>query len=51
MFKKGQRWKSKDRGNIITLRRKASGNRHWVTDNGHKIHEGTLLKYYDKSEG
>lgn len=51
-IKIGQRFKSKDSGKIIEIIKKASGNRHWIAKqiNGnysHKIHEGTLAKYYD----
>ena len=45
-IKKGQQWKSKDSGKVIRITGRKSGNRHWNVDNGHKIHEGTLEKYY-----
>ena len=45
----------KNTGKTITVKRKASGNKHWTCscDNKtHKIHEGTLHKYYEvKQEG
>lgn len=41
-----QPWKNKQTGSIVTTRNKATGNRHWRLDNGHSIHEGTLLKFY-----
>jgi hypothetical protein len=48
--KKGQCWKNKTTGRIITIRGKATGNRHWTADNGHHIHEGTLLKFYERTQ-
>lgn len=52
-IKKGQCWKSKDTGKVITITSKKSGNRHWHTTDGknsHKIHEGTLIKFYELQE-
>jgi len=49
--KKGQRWKNKDTGRVFTIKGKATGNRHWLLSNGHHIHEGTLLKYYEFLKG
>jgi len=46
-IKKGQFWKSKDSGKVIKITGRKSGNRHWNVDTGHKIHEGTLLKFYE----
>lgn len=51
-IKKGQIWKSKDSGVEIEIVSKKSGNRHWNTkklngNKSHKIHEGTLLKFYE----
>ena len=50
-IKVGQLWKSKDSGTVLTITGKKSGNRHWNTKKlggkkSHKIHEGTLLKFY-----
>lgn len=49
---KGQLWKSKDSGIQIEITGKQTGNRHWNTKKlkggkSHKIHEGTLLKFYE----
>ena len=49
-IKRGQRWKNKTTGRIVITQRKASGNKHWTINNGHHIHEGTLLKYYELEE-
>ena len=51
-YKKGQLWKSKDTGVVLELINKKSGNKHWNTKkvggkNAHKIHEGTLIKFYE----
>lgn len=48
----GQKWKSKDSGVVLEIISKFSGNRHWNTKkvgrkDSHKIHEGTLYKFYD----
>lgn len=45
--KRGQSWKNKTTGKIVKVQRQATGNRHWTISNGHHIHEGTLLKYYE----
>jgi hypothetical protein len=47
-FRRGQVWVNKETGKEITIKCKATGNRHWTVSNGHHIHEGTLLKYYTK---
>lgn len=49
-IKKGQIWKSKDTGKVVKVLKKATGNLHWVVDNGHHIHEGTLIKFYELSQ-
>lgn len=52
-IKKGQIWKSKESKKTLQITRKYSGNRHWVAkdikrkNTSHRIHEGTLLKYYE----
>ena len=51
-IKRGQIWKSKDSGINIEILKKFSGNRHWNTKKigggkSHKIHEGTLIKFYE----
>jgi len=51
-YKKGMTLKSKTSNTVITLVNRASGNRHWNTKkhgskNSHKIHEGTLDKFYE----
>jgi len=48
----GQRWRSRTSGVILIIGQKASGNGHWQTFRQsigmtHKIHEGTLRKFYD----
>lgn len=54
--KKNQIWKSKDGGFLIQITRKLTGNRHWMTKklngspNAHKVHEGTLEKFYSLQE-
>tara|TARA_B110000503_G_scaffold12175_1_gene16436 strand:+ start:797 stop:988 length:192 start_codon:yes stop_codon:yes gene_type:complete len=50
-YRKGMRLKSKLSTSVIVLVNRASGNRHWNTQkigskNNHKIHEGTLDKFY-----
>lgn len=49
--RRGQRWKSKSSGVVLTIHGKATGNKHWiaVSDRGksHKVHEGTLKKFYE----
>jgi hypothetical protein len=50
-IKKGQLYKSINSSVIIKIVNKSSGNKHWNTKriNGkknHKIHEGSLLKFY-----
>lgn len=47
MIKRGQVWKSKDSGKVIKIVQKKSGNGHWLTDNGHIIHFGTLKKFWE----
>jgi hypothetical protein len=44
---RGQYWKNKTTGKTVKILRKATGNRHWTIDNGHHIHEGTLIKFYE----
>ena len=57
MIKKGQIWKSKNSNTRIKITSKFSGNRHWNTaklpksKKSHKIHEGTLLKFYELERG
>jgi hypothetical protein len=48
IVKKGQSWRNKATGKVVRVKGKATGNRHWSIDNGHHIHEGTLLKYYER---
>jgi hypothetical protein len=55
-YKRGMKLKSKTSGSIITLTNRASGNLHWNTKktgskNNHKIHEGTLDKFYTELKG
>lgn len=50
-IKKGQLWKSKDSGVVLEIIGKKTGNKHWNTKKlgggkTHKIHEGTLQKFY-----
>ena len=45
---RGQHWKQKAGKRIIVIGKRKSGNRHWMTDSGHEIHEGTLLKFYER---
>jgi hypothetical protein len=51
--KKGQVWESKNSSKTIRIVRRFSGNKHWTVEDekrkntSHKIHEGTLTKYYD----
>ena len=55
-IKKGQVWKSKDNGITFIIIGKNGGNRHWTTkrigkQSGkpiHKMHEGTILKFYEQ---
>lgn len=52
VVKKNQIWKSKSSGSCIQILSKHSGNKHWNTKKlsggkAHKIHEGTLQKYYE----
>ena len=46
-FRRGQQWKNKTTGKILTILGKATGNRHWKVDNGHHLHEGTRKKFYE----
>jgi len=51
-IKKGQLWKSKDSNIVLQIVNKFSGNRHWNTKKiggkkAHRIHEGTLYKFYE----
>lgn len=52
-FKKGQRWRSKDSGVILTLINKINGGK-WSTKtnhgNNHAVWERTLLKFYYQIE-
>ena len=53
-YRKGMRLKSNTSKSVLTLVNRATGNHHWNTKkdgskNSHKIHEGTLDKFY--SEG
>ena len=50
-FKRNQRWKNKGTGKVFKITSRSTGNRHWLLDNGHHIHEGTLLKYYELFKG
>ena len=50
-YRRGMRLESKLGNSVIILVNRASGNRHWNTQkigskNNHKIHEGTLDKFY-----
>ena len=45
-IRRGQLWKNKATGRVVIVGHKATGNRHWNLDNGHHIHEGTLVKFY-----
>jgi hypothetical protein len=51
IIKRNQKWKNKTTGRIVCVLKKATGNRHWTLDNGHHIHEGTLLKFYERVKG
>ena len=50
-YRKGMKLKARLSNSVIILVNRASGNRHWNTQkigskNNHKIHEGTLDKFY-----
>ena len=50
-YRKGVKLESKLSNSVIVLVNRASGNKHWNTKkvgskNNHKIHEGTLDKFY-----
>ena len=50
-YRKGMRLKSNTSKSVLTLVNRATGNHHWNTKkdgskNNHKIHEGTLDKFY-----
>jgi len=45
---KGQRWKNRTTRRVVEVVQRATGNRHWLVDNGHRIHEGTLEKFYER---
>ena len=50
-YRRGVRLESKLGNSVIILVNRASGNKHWNTQkvgskNNHKIHEGTLDKFY-----
>ena len=50
-YRRGMMLKSKSSTSVIVLRNRASGNKHWNTQkvgskNNHKVHEGTLDKFY-----
>ena len=52
-YKKGMLLKSKTSNTVIELTNRYSGNRHWNTKkvgskNSHKVHEGTLDKFYEE---
>mgnify|MGYP003624803666 CR=1 FL=1 len=54
-YRKGMQLKSNTSKSVIVLVNRASGNKHWNTQkvgskNNHKIHEGTLDKFYDAWE-
>ena len=54
-YRKGMKLESKSSASVIVLRNRASGNKHWNTQkvgskNNHKIHEGTLDKFYNTWE-
>ena len=49
-IKRGMKFRSKGSGRVIVVKRKATGHGHWDCACGkknHKIHEGTLRKYYE----
>tara|TARA_R110000782_G_scaffold78944_2_gene157073 strand:+ start:552 stop:749 length:198 start_codon:yes stop_codon:yes gene_type:complete len=51
MYRKGMKLEAKLSNSVIILVNRASGNKHWNTKkvgskNNHKIHEGTLDKFY-----
>jgi hypothetical protein len=46
IVQRGQTWKNKETSRVISIIKKASDIR-WTTSNGHKIHEGTLIKFYE----
>ena len=50
-YRPGMVLKSRDTGRLITIKRRASGNRHWTVDTtgrkSHHIHEGTMDKFYE----
>ena len=50
-YRSGMRLEAKLSNSVLLLVNRASGNRHWNTQkvgskNNHKIHEGTLDKFY-----
>ena len=50
-YRRGMKLKSKSSTSVVVLVNRASGNRHWNTQktgskNNHKVHEGTLDKFY-----
>ena len=50
-YRKGMRLEAKLSNSVIILVNRASGNKHWNTQkvgskNNHKVHEGTLDKFY-----
>ena len=51
IYRKGVQLKSNTSNSVIILVNRASGNKHWNTKkvgskNNHKVHEGTLDKFY-----
>ena len=52
-YRRGMRLEAKLSKSVIILVNRASGNKHWNTQkigskNNHKIHEGTLDKFYSE---
>ncbi len=50
IVRKGQRWKSKERGQICVVVAKGKRGKEWIvstTRDSHHINEGTLLKYFE----
>ena len=52
-LKRGLKLRDKNSGRIITLKREVGGNGHWDCVCGkknHKIHKGTLEKFYEEND-
>jgi hypothetical protein len=52
-IKRGMVFRNKTTGKLFYIRNKATGNRHWnasamIGPTSHKIHEGTLMKFYEQ---